>query len=85
VNTTRARSFATAGVPEPVGVAFAVAFAEDGLLQGGRISRTPAVPAGELIALSTEPSISSDIGGIVPTQTPTGQYTCARGSTRGTP
>ena len=49
-------------------------FAEDGLLQGGRVSRTPDVPGSTSLDLSSAPPISSDIGGILPTQTPIGDY-----------
>ena len=55
------------------------AFAEDGLLQGGRVSRTPDVAAGGSVFLSADPPISSDIGGVVPAWIPPGSYfLCAR-------
>jgi hypothetical protein len=64
-----------AGVPEPPGVAFV----EDGLLQGGRVSRTPDVPAGADVLLPIGAPISTDVGGVVPTQAPTGKlFLCAR-------
>jgi len=58
--------FAT--VPLPAGVAFA----EDGLLQGGRVSRTPDVAAASDVWLPIGPPVSADVGGVVPTQAPTG-------------
>ena len=65
--------FATVPLPE------GVAFVEDGLLQGGRVSRTPDVAAGAHFALPTVPPISSDVGGIIPLQAPTGKmFLCAR-------
>lgn len=57
-----------ASVPLPAGQAYA----EDGLLQGGRVSRTPAVAAGGSQTLPIGPPISTDVGGVVPTQAPTG-------------
>jgi hypothetical protein len=72
-DTSMPSGFAT--VPEPPGVAYA----EDGLLYGGRISRTQDVPAMTDLELSTSPPISSDIGGIIPQQAPLGDmYLCAR-------
>jgi hypothetical protein len=54
-------------------------YAEDELLKGGRISRTPDVPGLADVQLSPEPPVSSDVGGIVPPQIPGGQYhLCAR-------
>lgn len=55
-------------------------FHEDRLLVGGRISRTPQIPAGQTITLSSDPPISSDIGGVIPPLgTPPGSYfLCAR-------
>ena len=62
-------------VPRPSGIAYV----EDGLLQGGRVSRTPDVTGGSSILLSNAPPVSSDIGGIIPTQTkPGGYYLCGR-------
>jgi len=56
-----------------------VAFAEDGLLQSGRISRTPNIPAGSAVELTADPPVSSDIGGFIPTETSLGNYNlCAR-------
>jgi len=70
-----AMPFGFASVPLPAGVAYV----EDGLLQGGRISRTPEVAAGATIDMRTPPPISGDVGGIVPAQAPTGkQFLCAR-------
>lgn len=67
--------FGPASVPLPAGVAFV----EDGLLQSGRVSRTPDVPAGAHFDLSTLPPVASDIGGIVPLQAPATQmHLCAR-------
>lgn len=64
-----------ATVPLPAGVAWV----EDGLLQGGRVSRTPDVAAGAHFDLPTAPPISSDVGGIVPLQAPAGEmHLCAR-------
>lgn len=64
-----------ATVPLPAGVAFV----EDGLLQGGRVSRTPDVPAGAHFDLTSAPPITSDVGGIVPLQAPsTAMHLCAR-------
>ena len=72
-DTSMPPGFAT--VPEPAGSAYA----EDGLLQGGRISRTPDVAAMTDLELSTAPPINSDIGGIIPLQAPAGDiYLCAR-------
>lgn len=67
-DTTVPPGFATVPLPE------GVAYAEDGLLQGGRVSRTPEVPAGGSANLPIGPPISTDVGGIVPTQTPAGTY-----------
>lgn len=54
-------------------------FQEDALLVGGRISRTPDVPALSFLLLSPDPPIASDIGGIIPSDTPAGDYfLCAR-------
>ncbi|MGA7616859.1 MAG: C25 family cysteine peptidase, partial [Thermoanaerobaculia bacterium] len=65
--------FATLPLPE------GVAYGEDGLLQGGRISRTPDVGAGASVDLPAPAPISSDVGGIIPLQAPIGpQYLCAR-------
>jgi peptidase C25-like protein len=65
--------FAT--VPLPAGVAYV----EDGLLQGGRVSRTPDVPAGAIVDMNTPPPISGGVGGVVPLQTPLGkQFLCGR-------
>jgi len=65
--------FAT--VPLPAGVAYV----EDGLLQGGRVSRTPDVAAGAHFDLPTGPPISSDVGGVIPLQAPVGDiFLCAR-------
>lgn len=64
-----------ANLPLPAGVAFA----EDGLLQGGRISRTPDVAAASAVVLSPAPPINSDVGGVVPSQIPSGNFNlCAR-------
>jgi hypothetical protein len=72
-DTSMPSGFAT--LPQPEGVAYT----EDGLLDGGRISRTPDVPATTDLELSTSPPISSDIGGIIPLQVPLGNmYLCAR-------
>jgi hypothetical protein len=55
------------------------AFVEDGLLEAGRISRTPEVPASSSVELSTALPIGSDLGGIIPVQAPPGlYYLCAR-------
>jgi hypothetical protein len=52
---------------------------EDGLLEAGRISRTPEVPASSSVELSTALPIGSDLGGIIPVQAPPGlYYLCAR-------
>ena len=56
-------------------------FQEDALLVGGRVSRTPDVPAMSSLILPTDPHppVSSDVGGIIPSQTPPGSYyLCAR-------
>ncbi len=54
-------------------------FEEDALLVGGRVSRTPDIPAMGSIILSTASPVSSDVGGIIPLQTPPGSYyLCAR-------
>lgn len=67
--------FGFATVPLPAGVAYV----EDGLLQGGRISRTPDVAAGAIVDMRTPPPISGDVGGIIPLQAPLGkQFLCAR-------
>jgi hypothetical protein len=55
------------------------AYSEDALLVSGRISRTPDIMAETNVTLSNSPPVSSDIGGMIPTQTPAGQYyLCAR-------
>ena len=64
--------FAT--VPLPAGVAFV----EDGLLLGGRVSRTPDVLAGAHFDLPTGPPISADVGGTIPQQAGGELYLCAR-------
>lgn len=67
--------FGFANVPLPAGVAFA----DDGLLQSGRLSRTVDVGAGVTVSYPIGAPVSSDLGGIVPTQTPQGPYfLCAR-------
>ncbi len=64
-----------AGLPLPAGVAFA----EDGLLAGGRVSRTPDVPAGGSLILPIGAPIFTDVGGTIPLQAPLGTlYLCAR-------
>lgn len=67
-------------VPEGLAVLpGAGAFVEDGLLESGRISRTPDVPASSSVELSTALPINSDLGGVIPVQTPPGPYyLCAR-------
>lgn len=61
-------------LPQPAG-----AFVEDGLLYGGRISRTPDVGPDSSVVLSTTPPISSDIGGMIPYNIEPGVYfLCAR-------
>ena len=64
--------FAT--VPLPAGVAFI----EDGLLLGGRVSRTPDVAAGAHFDLPTFPPISSGVGGVIPLQAGGELHLCAR-------
>jgi len=55
------------------------AFAEDGLLQQGRLSRTVDVAPSVPVVYPIGPPVSSDLGGIVPTQIPSGPYyLCAR-------
>lgn len=49
-------------------------YAEDGLLVTGRVSRTPDVTGGSSILLSNAPPVSSDIGGMIPINTPSGNY-----------
>jgi hypothetical protein len=64
-----------AQLPSPPGETFE----EDGLLHGGRVSRTPDVPAKSSVELSADPPINSCAGGIIPSQTPPGLYfICAR-------
>lgn len=54
-------------------------FKEDALLVGGRVSRTPDVPAGANVILPADPPLSSGVGGVIPLQTPPGlYYLCAR-------
>ncbi|MDY6990097.1 MAG: C25 family cysteine peptidase [Thermodesulfobacteriota bacterium] len=56
-----------------------VEFDEDALLVGGRVSRTLDVTAMSSVILPTGPIVSSDVGGIIPSQTPPGSYyLCAR-------
>mgnify|MGYP003572595311 CR=1 FL=1 len=72
-DTSMPEGFAT--VPPPPGIAYA----EDGLLQGGRISRTPDVALMTDLELSNLPPVSSDIGGVIPEQAPEGRsHLCAR-------
>ena len=55
------------------------AFKEDALLAGGRVSRTLDVKANSSLVLPAGPIVSSDVGGIIPSQTPDGSYyLCAR-------
>jgi hypothetical protein len=55
------------------------AFKEDALLTGGRVSRTLDVTANSSLVLPAGPIVSSDVGGIIPSQTPDGSYyLCAR-------
>lgn len=64
-----------AGLPLPAGTAFA----EDGLLAGGRVSRTPDVPAGGSLILPIGPPIFTDVGGTIPVEAPLGSLNlCAR-------
>jgi hypothetical protein len=58
-----------ASVPLPAGEAFV----EDGLLQGGRVSRTQDVAAGGEVLMPVGAPISNDVGGVVPTQAPVDQ------------
>ncbi len=61
-----------APLPQPAGVAFQ----EDGLLEGGRISRTTDVPAGSSVDIDP---FFSDLSGTIPSATPPGQYAlCGR-------
>jgi hypothetical protein len=61
-------------LPLPAGEAFA----EDGLLDGGRVSRTPDLAAGDYIVLPAPDPVNSDVGGTVPTQAPeTKMFLCA--------
>jgi len=56
-----------------------VIYKEDALLVRGRVSRTPDVPAMSSVILPTGLPISSDVDGIIPSQTPPGSYyLCAR-------
>jgi hypothetical protein len=65
--------FAT--LPLPAGQAFA----EDGLLQGGRVSRTQDVAAASEVLMPVGPPISNDVGGVIPLLAPPGNmFLCAR-------
>jgi hypothetical protein len=62
-------------LPLPAGIAYA----EDGLLAGGRVSRTPDLPGRTAILLSASDPPGTDVGGVIPSGTPPGDYfLCAR-------
>lgn len=63
-----------ASLPQPGGVAYV----EDGLLQGGRLSRTVDVDAGASQLYPIGAPVSSDLGGVVPSQAIGDLFLCAR-------